>query len=67
METKLVTNFMRSHYLAPVIKNPTRYDPQPDISPSLIDLIWINFISNAYKSGSILADLSDHCPIYIKC
>ena len=25
----------------------------------------INFISNAYKSGSILADLLDHCPIYI--
>ena len=64
-QTKVLTNFMRSHYLAPVIKHPTRYDPQPDVSPSLIDHIWINFISNDYKSGSILADLSDHCPIYI--
>ena len=61
----MLTNFKRSHGLAPVIKHRTKYDPQPNLSPSLIDHIWISFISIYYKSSSTLADFSDHCQIHI--
>ena len=45
-QTKVLTDVMRSHYLAQVIKHPTRYDPRPDMSPSNKNHMGINFIFN---------------------
>ena len=64
-QVQALNEFMRSNFMIPVIQHATRYAPQTDIEPSLIDHIWINFVTTDYKSGVILTDHTDHCPIYI--
>ena len=63
--TQVLCNFMRANYLSPVINRATRYSPNPSINPSLLDHIWVNFMGNCFNSGLILADHTDHCPIFI--
>ena len=63
--TQRLYHFMRSNFLAPIISNPTRYPPNPNETPSLLNHIWINFIVSSLNCGSILNDYTDHCPIYI--
>ena len=60
-ETEKILNFL------PVITKPTRFPPPPNprsISPTLIDHIWVNKFPR-YSCGILLADLTDHCPIFI--
>ena len=64
-----LTTFMRSNYLAPLISSATRFPTEHNISPSLLDHIWISFLGDPCNYGSILIDETDHCPIFIniKC
>ena len=47
-----------------LITKPTRFDPNPNISPSLLDHIWINFFQS-FSSGIFLVDITDHCPTFL--
>ena len=60
------SNFMFSYNFLPTINKPTRY-PAGNMSstPSLIDNIWTNSLSNC-NSGIILNDITDHCPIFVQ-
>ena len=47
-----------------VISKPTRFDPNPDILPTLLDHIWINFF-HSFSCGIIFSDVTDHCPTFL--
>ena len=48
-----------------MVNKPTRFDSNSNrYQPSLLDHIWINFVT-PYSSGILLADISDHCPTFL--
>ena len=57
---------MRSSYTVPSTSSATRFPTEHNISPSLLDQIWINFLGDPRNYGSILIDGTDYCPIFIK-
>ena len=58
-------NLMYSFNLIPTIDKITRYsNNENNIFGTILDHIFINKI-NTYSSGTILFDLSDHCPTFI--
>ena len=60
---EFMCNLQSLQYL-PVITKPTRM-PNNNQTPSLLDHIWLNFLTR-YNSGILLTDLvSDHCPTFI--
>ena len=56
-------NMMRSYHFIPIISKPTCY-PVNSGSPSILDHIWINKISD-FHGGVILTNITDHCAVYI--
>ena len=59
-------NTMQSVSFIPVITKPTRFPAgNSAIAPSLLDHIWVNRF-NAFTSGIIVVDSTDHCPVFIK-
>jgi len=63
--SNFINEFQSFSYL-PVITKPTRFasDNNSNISPSLLDHIWLNFFDYNY-SGILLSDLSDHNTVFI--
>ena len=56
---------LQSYNFIPVIREPTRFSPNPDIKqPTLLDHVWMNFF-NFSGAGILDFDLTDHSPIYI--
>ena len=47
-----------------LISKPTRFDPNPGISPTLLDHIYVNFFQ-PFSSGILLTDITDHCPTFL--
>ena len=64
-QTHLLTNFMRSIFMAPIIKHATWFAPQSNIVHSQLDHIWINFINCEYQCGSVIYDQSDPFPVFL--
>ena len=64
--TNYFINFMRSHYLIPIIQNPTRFQTsnQNGAPATLLDHIWTNKQPASYSCGIILCDISDHLPAF---
>ena len=58
--TNAFYNIMTSYQLIPTILRPTRITP---FSASLIDNIFVNFISSSQESYILVNDLSDHLPV----
>ena len=54
-------NTMQSLQYIPLITKPTRHSPNTNITPSLLDQIWINKLSE-YHSAIIITDITDHYP-----
>ena len=63
-ENRTFISNMHSMHFLPTILNPTRFQSSNSFAPSLLDHIWINFISS-YNSGIIWSDFTDHCPVFI--
>lgn len=64
-ESPLVSQFvdvMHSFHFLPVITRPTRFSD--NASSSLIDNIFLNF-TDAYTSGILLCDITDHCLVFL--
>jgi hypothetical protein len=57
-------NTLQSLHYMPLITKPTRFPPNDNCEPSLLDGIWINY-TDVYTSGIILADITDHCPVFL--
>ena len=59
-----VLNLLQSYQFIPVITKPTRFpSDSSNIQPSLLDHIYVNSLE-IYKSGIILYDQTDHCPVF---
>ena len=58
--TRAFFNIMTSYQLMPTILRPTRITPY---SASLIDNIFVNFLSGSQESFVLVNDLSDHLPV----
>ena len=58
-------DFFKSYNFYPVITKPTRFSPNDNSPPSLIDHIWVNSL-NICKSGIISYDTTDHCPCFVQ-
>ena len=56
-------NLMHSFHFIPLITKPTCF-PVSSESPSLLDHIWVNKISN-FNNGIISTNITDHSSIYI--
>ena len=57
---------MRALHFLPTILSPTRFsNTDYYIRPSLLDHIWVNFFSEVH-SGIVWADLTDHCPVFLR-
>ena len=56
-------NMMRSYHFIPIVSKPTCY-PANSGSPSILDHVWINKISD-FHGGVILTNITDHCAVYI--
>ena len=54
-------NLMFSSMFYPLISKPTRIT---NFSATLIDNIFVNNFDECYKCGILLADLSDHLPVF---
>ena len=68
LENNNISNFiynLRSLHFFPAITKPTRFPTGNSYTPTLLDQVWINF-NNAYDSGIIWADLTDHCPVFLR-
>jgi exonuclease III len=59
-----VVNSLHARHFLPVITKPTHFSPISTIDPTLLDQVWINYL-DAYTSGIILTDITDHCPAFI--
>ena len=57
-----INNMHSSHFITNITK-PTRFPPNTNDRPSLIDHVWVNCL-NKYTSGIIQADITDHCPVF---
>ena len=64
-EVKRFIEFLQSYHYFPVITKPTRYPPDDNHSPTLIDHIWLNSL-NIINSGVVHLDLLDHIPTYVQ-
>ena len=58
-------NFMHTYHFFPLITNPTRYPPQNNSPPSILDHIWITNPIHI-SSGIIMSDLTDHLPTFLR-
>ena len=58
-------NTFQSHHYFPVITKPTRFSPNDNHLPSLLDHIWYNSL-NIFESGIVSFDLTDHCPTFLQ-
>ena len=56
---------LQSHHFFPVISKPTRFSPNDNCQPSLLDQIWFNSL-NIFNSGIISYDITDHCPTFLQ-
>ena len=57
---------MQSYHFVPGILKPTRFPVSNNYhSPSLLDHAWLNFLET-FQSGIIWADISDHCPVFLR-
>ena len=56
---------MQSYHFIPLILKPTRFPPNNNSSPSILDQIWTNRI-NTYFSYIIMNDFTDHLPSIIR-
>ena len=56
---------LQSHHFFPVITLPTRYSPNDNIQPSLLDQIWCNSL-NLYNAGVVRLDFTDHLPTFLQ-
>ena len=56
-------NTMQSLHYMPLITKPTRFPPDENSEPTLLDHIWVNYM-DVYTSGILLTDTTDHCPIF---
>ena len=68
LQNSMVDEFsanMLSRHFIPTITKPTRFSADDSQNPSLIDHIWLNS-PQAYTSGIILSDLTDHSPVFIR-
>ena len=59
--TQLFVNTINSNYMVPLITRPTRYT---DNSSLLIDNIFTNKPDDTSIAGILVADISDHLPIF---
>ena len=64
-ENKHYVDALQSHHFLPAIPRPTRFPPNDDHSPSLLDHIWLNSL-NICNLGIIYFDLTDHCPTFLQ-
>jgi exonuclease III len=68
LNSPMTGNFLselQCHSFLPTITKPTRFPSNNSpVLPSLIDNIFINVLQ-AYSSGILDSDISDHCPIFI--
>ena len=57
--------FLQSYHYFPVITEATRYSPDNNHSPSLLDHIWVNTL-NLFNSGVVNYDTLDHLPTFLQ-
>ena len=62
-DVKNYLSLMHSYHFIPLITKPTCYPVSSD-SPSLLDHIWVNKISN-FSNGIIMNNITDHCCIFV--
>ena len=60
-----LNDLMRSLHYFQTITQPTRYPPQENQSPSLIDHMWYNALS-IHNTGIISHSFSDHLPTFLQ-
>ena len=60
-----LNDLMRSIHYFQTITQPTRYPPQENQSPSLIDHMWYNALS-IHNTGIISHSFSDHLPTFLQ-
>jgi hypothetical protein len=61
LNTDRFVNILHSHLFIPLITRPTRFGLT---SSTLIDNIFTNKLHNSFVSGALIADVSDHLPIF---
>jgi hypothetical protein len=62
LPTENFLNNLYAHFLYPTITKPTRITPS---TTTLIDNIFVNNITDNHISGIIIADISDHLPVFL--
>ena len=61
--TECFYDYMPANVFVSNTSTQTRYSPDSNVAPTLLDRKWITFLGGTYNNGLVLLEKTDECPM----